>query len=220
MGLGAAVRANVDSRGADGRVLLVVGLGNPGDKYHTTRHNVGARTVELLAERYGASLRSHVSRTRTTDVRIGVLPGGRPGPKVQLAVAQTYMNVSGGPLSRLADFLGIAPNQMLIVHDDLDLPEHTLRLKRGGGEGGHNGLKSLTSHLHTRDYTRLRLGIGRPPGRQDPADYVLAPMSASDSKEWEVTYQLAADAIEDVVLRGLVAAQQSLHAPVGSKDSD
>lgn len=198
------------------QIRLVVGLGNPGATYRNTRHNVGARTVEAIADRFGATLRSHASRTVTTDVRLGTLPGGAPGPQVHLAIAQSFMNVSGGPLARLADFLGIEPQQILVVHDDLDLPAHALRLKRGGGEGGHNGLKSLTSHLHTRDYARLRLGIGRPPGRQDPADYVLATMPAGDAKEWEVTYQVAADVVEDVALRGLLAAQQTLHAAQNS----
>lgn len=196
-------------------IRMIVGLGNPGGEYANTRHNVGAATVELLADRFGAPLKRHQSRTRTAQARIGILPGGAPGPKVQFAVAQTYMNVSGGPLARLADFLDIHPEQILVIHDDLDLPAHQLRLKRGGGEGGHNGLKSLTSHLGAREFSRLRIGVGRPPGRQDPASYVLAPIPVAERSEWDVTYQLAADAAEDAVLRGLLLAQQDLHG--GSK---
>ncbi|WP_350258582.1 aminoacyl-tRNA hydrolase [Scrofimicrobium sp. R131] len=193
-------------------IKLIVGLGNPGAEYANTRHNVGVMTVELLAERLGVSLRSHSSRTRTASGRLGVLPGGAPGPQVHLAVSTSYMNVSGGPIGRLADFLRIAPTEILVVHDDLDLPAHQLRLKRGGGEGGHNGLKSLSAHLGTKDYARLRVGIGRPPGRQDPASFVLTPIPTSERPEWDVTIQLAADVAEETVLRGLVAAQQDLHA--------
>lgn len=193
-------------------VKMIIGLGNPGTQYRDTRHNVGAQTVENLAERWQVQLRTHQSRTLTADARVGVLPGGAPGPKVQLALAQTFMNVSGGPLARLAEFLNIPASGILVIHDDLDLPAHSLRLKRGGGEGGHNGLKSLTQHLGTKDYLRLRLGIGRPPGRQSPADYVLAKIGSADQTDWAVTYELAADAVEDVLLRGFGAAQQDLHS--------
>ncbi|MFC2621036.1 MAG: aminoacyl-tRNA hydrolase, partial [Pauljensenia sp.] len=153
---------------------LVVGLGNPGAQYASTRHNVGYLTLDVLASRGGASLTSHRSRTHTADVRLGVGPGGVPGPRVVLARADSYMNTSGGPIQALASFLKILPSRILVIHDDMDLPAHTLRLKVGGGEGGHNGLKSLSSHLGTRDYARLRIGVGRPPGRMDPADYVLS----------------------------------------------
>ncbi|MDC4233702.1 aminoacyl-tRNA hydrolase [Actinomyces sp. B33] len=190
---------------------LVVGLGNPGAHYASTRHNVGHLTVDALAARVGAAPVSHRSGTHVVDARLGVLPGGAPGPRVILATSDSYMNTTGGPVARLMSFLGIAPDRLLVVHDDLDLPVHDLRLKTGGGEGGHNGLKSITQHLGTKDYHRLRIGIGRPPGRQDPADFVLGRIPAKERPDWDVTCERAADAVEDVVLRGLASAQQTLH---------
>lgn len=193
-------------------IRLIVGLGNPGQEYANTRHNVGADVVRLLAEENGVQLRRHRSRTYTASVRLGTLPGGAPGPKVDLALSSTFMNVSGGPISRLAEFLGLTPRQVLVVHDDVDLPAYALRLKRGGGEGGHNGLRSLSQHFSSRDYARLRIGVGRPPGRQDTADYVLAQIPARDRPEWDVTIAKAAEVAADVVVRGLAAAQQDLHS--------
>ena len=190
---------------------LVVGLGNPGAQYASTRHNVGYLTVDVLAARAGAGLKTHRSRTRAADVRLGVGPGGVPGPRAVLARSETYMNTTGGPIRRLADFLGIGAERILVIHDDLDLPPHELRLKAGGGEGGHNGLKSLTQALGTRDYHRLRIGIGRPPGRMDPADYVLAPIPAKERPDWDVTFEEAADAVEGVVAEGFAPTQQALH---------
>ncbi len=189
-------------------IRMVIGLGNPGARYRSTRHNVGSNTVLVLADRFGAPLRKHRSGNDSAAVFIP----GPGGTKVELAIAREYMNISGAPLAKLALFHKITPEEILVIHDDLDLPEHTLRLKKGGGEGGHNGLKSLSQHLGTRDYSRLRIGIGRPPGRMSPADYVLAPLR--DRSEWDVTYQLAADTVEDVVCRGFTAAQQDLHAPL------
>ena len=132
---------------------LVVGLGNPGAQYASTRHNVGYLTLDVLASRDGATLTSHRSRTHTADVRLGIGPGGVPGPRVILARSDSYMNTSGGPISALATFHKIEPSRILVIHDDMDLPAHTLRLKIGGGEGGHNGLKSLSQHLVTMSST-------------------------------------------------------------------
>lgn len=190
---------------------LVVGLGNPGVQYASTRHNVGYLTLDVLASRGGATLTSHRSRTHTADVRLGIGPGGVPGPRVILARSDSYMNTSGGPISALASFLKIPPARILVIHDDMDLPAHTLRMKIGGGEGGHNGLKSLTQHLHTRDYARLRIGVGRPPGRMDPADYVLAPVPAKERPDWDVTFEQAADVVEDIVTKGFAPTQMVLH---------
>ncbi len=206
--------------GADGRIehmnaqtpWLVVGLGNPGAEYAHTRHNVGHLVLDVLLGRTSAQLKHHRTCTRTAEVRLGMLPGGVPGPKAILATCESYMNVSGGPVGRLMNFLKIAPENLLVIHDDLDLPAHELRLKRGGGEGGHNGLKSISQVLETKDYHRLRIGIGRPPGRQDPADYVLARISAKERPEWDVTFEDAADVVESVLLRGFVETQQALHA--------
>ena len=190
---------------------LVVGLGNPGAEYAHTRHNVGHMTIAALAARAGATLGAHRTRTHTADIRVGTLPGGAPGPKAVIATCDSYMNTSGGPVGALMKFLGLPPENLLVVHDDLDLDAHELRLKRGGGEGGHNGLKSVSQVLGTRDYHRLRIGIGRPPGHQDPADYVLSQIPTRGRPEWEVTVEEAADVVEDVVLRGFTEAQMTLH---------
>ena len=191
---------------------LVVGLGNPGAQYASTRHNVGYLTLDVLASRGGATLTSHRSRTHTADVRLGIGPGGVPGPRVVLARSDSYMNTSGGPISALASFHKIEPSRILVIHDDMDLPAHTLRLKVGGGEGGHNGLRSISKSLGTKHYARLRVGIGRPQGRQDPADYVLAPVAGKALTELEVTVARAVDVIEDIVTTDFLGAQMRLHS--------
>lgn len=194
---------------------LVLGLGNPGPEYASTRHNVGHLSIDVLAKRAGATLVRHRSATRIAQVRLGVGPGGAPGPPTILAISESYMNTSGGPLGRLMSFLKITPDRLLVIHDDLDLPAHELRLKRGGGEGGHNGLKSISQVLGTKDYHRLRIGIGRPPGRQNPADFVLSRISLKERPDWDVTFEQAADVVEDIVLCGFSKAQQSLHSAKG-----
>lgn len=190
---------------------LIVGLGNPGAQYAQTRHNVGHHVINVLSQRTQSSLVGHRSRTHIADTRLGTLPGGIPGPRVILATSDSYMNTSGGPIGALARFLNISPGQLLVIHDDLDLPSHQLRLKYGGGEGGHNGLKSLTQVLGTPNYHRLRIGIGRPPGHQDAADFVLAPIPLKERPEWEVLYEEAADVVEDIVTTSFADAQQRLH---------
>lgn len=191
---------------------LVVGLGNPGTRYAQNRHNVGQTVIDVLAGRAGSRLSSHKTHTRVADVRLGVLPGGAPGPRVILACTTGYMNESGGPVKALARFYDVDPaSHLLVIHDDLDLPAHTLRLKRGGGEGGHNGLRSISQALGTRDYARLRVGVGRPPGRQDPADFVLSDFPGRERAELAVTLEQAADVVEQVAVDGFTAAQQRLH---------
>ncbi len=143
---------------------LVVGLGNPGARYAATRHNAGFLVVELLAERVGGRFKAHKGRCDVVETRIA-------GTPVVLVKPKSYMNESGGPIVSISRFYKVPVEQITIVHDDLDLPFGTLRIKRGGGDGGHNGLRSATSALGSKDYARVRLGIGRPPGRQDPADY-------------------------------------------------
>ncbi|WP_067781919.1 aminoacyl-tRNA hydrolase [Actinomyces vulturis] len=191
---------------------VVVGLGNPDLKYQKDRHNVGQMVLNLIAEQQQAKFTSHRARAQVLDTRLGVIPGGAPGPRVILAKSQTYMNTSGGPVRALLDYYNVAPDHLLVLHDDMDLPEHALRLKNSGGEGGHNGLKSISSHLGTRDYGRLRIGVGRPPGRMDPADYVLSPFPKNQTDEWAVTIGQAVDVIQDVVIRGFTAAQMDLHS--------
>lgn len=190
---------------------LVVGLGNPTDRYARNRHNVGQMVVDLLAGRAGARWTSHKSRALVAEARLGVLPGGAPGPRVVLAKSTGYMNVSGGPVAALARALGIEPARILVVHDELDLPLGSLRLRLAGGEGGHNGLKSVTQHLGTREYARLRIGIGRPPGQMDPADYVLRDFARNEQPEIAVVIEEAADAVIAVVTQGLEKAQMELH---------
>ncbi|NLG21377.1 MAG: aminoacyl-tRNA hydrolase, partial [Actinomycetales bacterium] len=153
---------------------LVVGLGNPGPKYAGHRHNIGAMVIAELADQAGASAKEHKGRAWVSEVRLGTLPGGAPGPRAILAQPMTYMNVSGGPVAALVRFYKVPLEQIIVVHDELDIDFGSIKLKRGGGEGGHNGLRSISQSLGSKDYLRVRLGIGRPPGRQDPADYVLS----------------------------------------------
>ncbi|MCL3861276.1 aminoacyl-tRNA hydrolase [Actinotalea sp. K2] len=192
---------------------LVVGLGNPGPAYAGNRHNVGHMVIDELARRSGARFTSHRSRAQVADVRLGVLPGGAPGPRVVLARPTTFMNVSGGPVAGLSQYLQVPVDHVLVVHDELDIPFAEVRLKAGGGEGGHNGLRSVSSSLGTRDYLRVRVGVGRPPGRTDPADHVLKDFTSTERKDLPWLVDAAADAVEMVVVQGLLAAQQRFHAP-------
>ena len=193
---------------------LVVGLGNPGPRYAGNRHNVGAMVVTELAARGSTTLTSHKSRASAAAVRIGTLPGGAPGPRAVLAVPTSYMNESGGQVKSLMSFYSVEPDRLVVVHDELDIESGVVRLKKGGGEGGHNGLRSVSSALGTRDYCRVRVGVGRPPGRMDPADFVLRDFSAAERKELPFVVSDAADATEMLVTQGLLAAQQRYHSPV------
>ena len=192
---------------------LVVGLGNPGPTYAGNRHNVGAMVADVLGARVGGSFRSHRSRASVLEGRLGVLPGGAPGPRVVLAKPTTYMNVSGGPVAALAKYYDVPPERTVLVHDELDIPAGQLRLKQGGGEGGHNGLRSVTRSLGSKDYLRVRVGIGRPPGRMDAADYVLRDFSPTERRELPILLEEAADAVEELVATGLLATQQRWHSP-------
>jgi PTH1 family peptidyl-tRNA hydrolase len=195
----------------DDGTWLVVGLGNPGPGYAGNRHNVGQMVLDELATRTGSVFKSHRANAVVAEARLGVLPGGRPGPRVVLAKPSSYMNVSGGPVAGLVRFFSIDPEHVLVVHDELDLPFATLRLKRGGGEGGHNGLRDISKALGTKDYVRARVGLGRPPGRMDPADFVLRDFSTTERKELPFLLGDAADAVELVVMQGLQAAQITVH---------
>lgn len=195
---------------------LVAGLGNPGPAYASHRHNVGHMVLDELARRTAATFsrpRAGGARAEVTEARLGSLPGGAPGPRVVLAKPVTYMNVSGGPVSGVAKYYGIEPDHVVVVHDELDIPFGEVRLKLGGGEGGHNGLRDVTKALGTRDYVRVRCGVGRPPGRMDPADFVLKDFSTVERKEVPFLLDDAADAVEALVLDGLLAAQQRFHGP-------
>ena len=182
---------------------LVVGLGNPGPEYSGNRHNVGFLVAALLAGRIGARLGRH--RKAVAEAAEGRL--GIGGPRIVLVRPLTFMNLSGGPVAGLAQFYKVPPEQIIAVHDELDIPYTQLRIKRGGGEGGHNGLRSMSRSLGTREYVRVRFGIGRPPGRMDPADYVLADFSAVERKELDFLVDRCADAVETVINRGVESAQ-------------
>ncbi|WOP20219.1 aminoacyl-tRNA hydrolase [Raineyella sp. LH-20] len=190
---------------------LVVGLGNPGPTYTHTRHNVGYLVVDELARRAGVRLKSVPKmRADVAETRIGPLGLGIPGPgAVRLALVRphTYMNESGIAVGRLAGFYGVTPAEIVTIHDELDLDLGQLRLKKGGGDNGHNGLKSMRAHLHSGDFLRVRFGIGRPPGRQAPADFVLAPIPAGLRATVAVEVARAADAVEMLLTEGLPAAQ-------------
>ena len=192
---------------------LVVGLGNPGPAYAGNRHNVGAMVVDELARRSGSALKTHKARAHAAQVRLGTGPGGVPGPPAVIAVPSCYMNESGGPTSALLRFFSVPPERLVVVHDELDIDAGTVRLKRGGGEGGHNGLRSISSSIGTRDYHRVRVGIGRPPGRMDAADFVLRDFSSTEKKDLPFLLDDAADAVEALVGLGLLDAQQRVHAP-------
>ena len=179
---------------------LIAGLGNLGPQYAGTRHNAGQLVLSLLAERMGARLKSH--RTRS-DLATGRL-AGQP---VALARPQSYMNLSGGPVTALAAFYKISPARTVVIHDELDLPFGVVRLKLGGGDNGHNGLRSITASLGTRDYYRVRFGIGRPPGRMEAATYVLRDFTPAERKELPFAIDRGADAVETLITKGLTEAQ-------------
>ncbi len=187
---------------------LIVGLGNPGPQYERTRHNIGQLVVDELARRRGQGFRSHKANARVAEAWLR--PGG---PKLVLAKLNTFMNVSGGPVAGLVQFYGIPPERVVVVHDELDIPFDAVRLKIGGGHGGHNGVRDVAKALGTPDFPRVRVGIGRPPGRQDPADWVLQQFPASAREELALAASDAADAVERLVDEGLLAAQQVHHAP-------
>lgn len=202
---------SVNGKNSKADLFVVVGLGNPGEKYARTRHNFGHLVIAELAQRLDAPLSAHrQSNTHASTARIGGQPG-ELGTQIVLATSNSYMNTSGGPVSSLLRYFHGDPENLIVIHDDLDLDFGVLRLKRGGGEGGHNGLKSISAALGTRSYIRMRCGIGRPPGRQDPADFVLSSFNARERAELGVLVGEAADAVRDVIEHGLEAATMRLH---------
>ena len=186
--------------------LLVVGLGNPGPQYAKTRHNVGFMVADLLAARMGAVFKVHKkSGAEIVTGRIAHKP-------VLLAKPRTYMNESGRQVGPLAKFYSVSPADVIVIHDELDIDFGQIRLKLGGGEGGHNGLRSVANALGTKDFQRVRIGIGRPPGRKDPAAFVLENFSAAERPEVPTLCELAADACELLIESGLEPAQNQVHA--------
>ena len=185
---------------------LIMGLGNPGPGYAATRHNAGFMVADLLAERIGARFKAHRGGVDVVEGRIA-------GVRVILGKPKAYMNLSGGPTASLRDFFKIPTEQIVVVHDELDVDYGALRLKRGGGDNGHNGLRSITKSIGTPQYLRVRFGIGRPPGRQDPADFVLKAFSSVEAKELPFHVDRAADAAEALLTGTLEQAQNTFHVP-------
>lgn len=187
---------------------LIIGLGNPGAEYEKTRHNIGAMVVKAMAQSADARFTSHKARADVAEIKLG---RGISVPTITLATLRCYMNESGGPTKALADFYKAKGAHIIVAHDELDIPFQSLRLKFGGGDNGHNGLKSITSALGSADYFRLRLGIGRPPGTQDPADFVLKPFNSSERAELPDFFSRSINAIETLIEHGLERAQQDFN---------
>ncbi|HEU4850060.1 MAG TPA: aminoacyl-tRNA hydrolase [Terrimesophilobacter sp.] len=187
---------------------LVVGLGNPGPGYAANRHNVGEMVVAELGTRMPAKFKRHRANAMAAEVRAGM-----GGPKLILAGTNTYMNLSGGPVANLLTFYKLPPERLIVVHDELDIPFDTVRLKFGGGHGGHNGIRDIVSAVGTGDFIRVRVGIGRPPGRQDAAGFVLKDFSSTERASLPSLISDAADAVEAIAVDGLTAAQQRFHSP-------
>ena len=183
---------------------IIAGLGNPGPEYAGNRHNAGHMVLALLAERMGARFKAHRSRCDIAEGRLA-------GQPVTLARPHSYMNLSGQPVAALVKFYKLSPERLVVIHDELDIPFDVVRLKLGGGDNGHNGLRSITQSLGTRDYFRVRFGIGRPPGRMDPATFVLRDFGTAERKELPLAVDRAADATEALISSGLDAAQNTYH---------
>ncbi|TCP56369.1 PTH1 family peptidyl-tRNA hydrolase [Tamaricihabitans halophyticus] len=192
-----------DIPGAGERILLA-GLGNPGPRYAGNRHNVGFLVVDELAARLGGKFKAHKCGADILEGRLG-------GAQVALVRPRSFMNLSGSAVAGAARFFKVSPAGIVVVHDELDLPFEAVRLKLGGGENGHNGLRSISKSLSTKDYFRVRVGVGRPPGRMDPADYVLRDFSPVERKELAFVVDRAADATEALLRGGLAAAQNAFH---------
>ena len=183
---------------------LVAGLGNPGDQYAATRHNVGQMVIDHLVKRHSIKLASHKSRTHIAAYKLGV---GIDAHQIILAKSHSYMNETGGPIKALANFYSVEPENIIVLHDELDIGFAAIRTKLGGGDNGHNGLKSMTSAFDTPDYYRVRLGIGRPMGQQDPADFVLKQFSKEEKKDLEEFIERGADVVEFLIEQGLELTQ-------------
>ena len=188
-------------------VWLVVGLGNPGPSYAGNRHNVGYLVCDELVDRMGGSFRAHrTGRAEVVEGRVGGA-GGVGGVRAVLVRPRCYMNETGGPVSALAKFYKVPTENVVAVHDELDIPFDTLRVKLGGGDNGHNGLRSMRGSLGSGDFHRVRVGIGRPPGRQSPADFVLSDYSSAERKLLPFQVDRAADAVESLLVEGLERTQ-------------
>jgi PTH1 family peptidyl-tRNA hydrolase len=188
---------------------LVVGLGNPGDEYAATRHNVGQMVIDHLARRHNVKLSTHKSRTDIAAYKLGV---GIDAHSIILAKSKSYMNETGGPIKALASFYSVEPAKIIVLHDELDIGYAAIRAKVAGGDNGHNGLKSLTSSFGTAEYFRIRLGIGRPMGTQDPADFVLKQFSKEEKKSLDEFVDRGADCVEFLIEKGLDLTQSKFNS--------
>ena len=186
---------------------LVVGLGNPGPDYAANRHNVGQMVLDILADRISASFKTHKANASVAEGRLGF-----GGPKIILAKPGTYMNNSGGPVAGLMKFYDVPLQNVIVVHDELDIDAGAVRVKQAGGHAGHNGLRDIIAAADSNDFVRVRVGIGRPPGRQDAADFVLKNFSAEERKELPLLLALSADAVEEIVTKGALEAMNSVNA--------
>ena len=185
--------------------FLVVGLGNPGPGYAGNRHNVGQMVIDILAKRQSANLKSHKANAAVAETKLGSV-------RLILAKPLSYMNTSGGPVANLAKFYDVPAENVIVIHDELDIPADEVRIKFSGGHAGHNGLRDIISALNTNDFIRVRVGIGRPPGQMETAAYVLKDFSSAEKKSLPVTLEIAADAVEAIATKGLQAAQQEFHS--------
>jgi PTH1 family peptidyl-tRNA hydrolase len=188
---------------------LVVGLGNPGDQYAATRHNIGQMVIDELARRHSVKFSSHKSRTDIAAFKLGV---GIDAHSVIIGKSKSYMNETGGPVKALANFYSVEPEKIIALHDELDIPFAAIRTKLAGGDNGHNGLKSMTSSFGTPNYYRIRLGIGRPMGQQDPADFVLKAFSKVEQKDLAEFIDRGADVVESLITKGLEATQSAFNS--------
>lgn len=186
---------------------LVVGLGNPGPDYAANRHNVGQMVLDILSDRISATFKTHKANASVAEGRLGF-----GGPKVILAKPGTYMNNSGGPVVNLMKFYDVAIQNVIVVHDELDIDAGDVRIKQAGGHAGHNGLRDIIAAADSNDFVRVRVGIGRPPGRQDAADFVLKNFSAEERKELQLLLALSADAVEEIVTKGALEAMNRVNA--------
>jgi peptidyl-tRNA hydrolase, PTH1 family len=190
---------------------VVIGLGNPGPAYAGHRHNVGFLVADELVRRLGTPFKAHrASRSEVAEARLGI--PGTPGPRLVVVRPRCYMNEVGGPTKAVLKFYGVAPERLIAIHDELDIPFATMRVKLGGGDNGHNGLRSIRASLATGEFYRVRVGIGRPPGRQDPADFVLSNYSSAERKELPFQVDRAADAVESLLTLGLAETQQRFNS--------
>ena len=211
--VGVGMFSRPEGRTGTPAAYLIVGLGNPGSEYHGTRHNLGADVVTVLAERHGGRLRTGKERALSGEVRIG-------GVLVALAFPQTYMNLSGESVRMLMKRHGIdAAATVVIVHDELDLPLARVKLKFGGGSAGNNGIKSIQAHLNTPEFARIRIGVGKPPGSQSGADFVLRRPGKGERVELDIAVQVAADAVERIIAVGFERAQNELNTERGDTNS-